>query len=186
MLVNKMKYAQIERERRFLLQGVPDGLPVDSPFIHIADYYLPHTRLRLRQVTDEEGAVIALKLTQKFLNSGFDKLSQREGVQTIITNFYLNETEYNTLAQLGGNILTKRRYRLPSGGRTFSIDVFENSLTGLVLAEIEALTDEELANIPLPNWATAEVTNEIFFTGGNLVKITPDQLQAELAKYVAG
>jgi hypothetical protein len=182
MKVNKMKYAQIERERRFLLQDLPAGL-AQRPFTHITDHYLPHTRLRLRRMTDETGAIVALKLTQKFRETGFDKLSDQPGSQTIITNFYLNGTEYQTLAQLGGNSLTKRRYRLPSGSHKFSIDVFEGDLAGLVLAEIEALTDEELAHVPQPEWAVAEVTGDVFFTGGNLVTTTPAQLRAKLATY---
>lgn len=182
MKVNKMKYAQIERERRFLLQDLPDGL-AQRPFTHITDHYLPHTRLRLRRMTDETGAVVALKLTQKFRETGFDTLSHQPGTQTIITNFYLNETEYQTLAQLGGNILTKRRYRLPSDSHTFSIDVFEGDLAGLVLAEIEALSDEELAHVPQPDWTVAEVTDDVFFIGGNLVTTTLTQLRAKLAEY---
>ncbi len=174
-----MKYARIERERRFLLRKLPDGL-AERPYTLITDHYLPYTRLRLRCMTDETGIVVALKLTQKFGETDFDRLSPQH---TTITNIYLNETEYQLLTQLGGDQLTKRRYRLPSGEHTFSIDVFDGSLNGLILAEIEAQTDEHLQSVPLPAGAVAEVTDEVFFTGGNLVTITADQLRAGLAKY---
>lgn len=176
MEVNKMKYARIERERRFLLRALPDGLAA-RPFTHITDHYLPHTHLRLRRMTDETGAVVALKLTQKFGETAVP------AQHTTITNIYLTETEYQLLAQLGGNLLIKRRYRYPNGEHTFSIDVFDGPLNGLILAEIEAQTDEQLQAVPLPDWAVAEVTDVVFFTGGNLVVLTPGQLWAELAEY---
>lgn len=176
MNVNKMKYARIERERRFLLGEPPEGL-VARPYTLITDHYLPNTRLRLRRMTNEVGEVIALKLTQKFGETAVPTQ------HTTITNIYLNETEYQRLAQLGGDLLTKRRYRHASSEHTFSIDVFDGPLNGLILAEIEAQTDEHLQSIQLPDWAVAEVTNSAFFTGGNLAVVTCGQLRAELAKY---
>jgi CYTH domain-containing protein len=176
MKVNTMKYARIERERRFLLREMPDGL-LERPYTLITDHYLPHTRLRLRRMTSEMGEVAALKLTQKFGETAVPTQ------HTTITNIYLNEVEYQILVQLGGDLLTKRRYRFASGKNTFSIDLFVGPLSGLILAEIEAQSDEQLQNVPIPTWVIAEVTNDIFFTGGNLVAITPNQLQAELAKY---
>jgi CYTH domain-containing protein len=176
MQVNKMKYARIERERRFLLWELPDGLE-ERPYTHVTDHYLPDTRLRLRRMTDEMDNIVALKLTQKFGETAVPTQ------HTTITNIYLNEAEYQTLAQLGGDLLTKRRYRYSSGNQTFSVDVFEGQLSGLILAEIEAQTDEQLQTVSLPAWAVAEVTNDNFFTGGNLVTVTLAQLQAELAKH---
>ena len=176
MQVNKMKYARIERERRFLLWELPDGLE-ERPYTHITDHYLPHTRLRLRRVADEADNIVALKLTQKIGETAVPTQ------HTTITNIYLNEAEYQTLAQLGGKRLEKRRYRYSSSGHTFSVDVFDGLLSGLILAEIEAQTDEQLQAVSLPAWAVAEVSNDIFFTGGNLVTVTLAQLQAELARY---
>ncbi len=176
MTTNKMKYARIERERRFLLHKLPDGL-TERPFTLITDYYLPHTRLRLRRMTDESGAVTALKLTQKFSPTAVPT------THTTITNTYLNQTEYKLLSQLGGHILIKRRYRFPNAGYTFSIDLFDGDLAGLIVAEIEAKTDADLEAVPLPAWAVVEITEEIFFTGGNLATATPAQLQAKLTAY---
>ena len=46
-----LKYAYIERERRWLLAAVPD-LPDDARRLEITDRYITGTRLRLRQVTE--------------------------------------------------------------------------------------------------------------------------------------
>lgn len=160
-----MKYARIERERRYLLTHLPPGLTPDSSHTRITDRYIPGTRLRLRRMEDETGNVTALKLTQKYdPPSGV-------GLETIITNLYLNETEFQTLACLEGPTLRKRRYPYPFADRNFSIDVFEGPLEGLILGEIE-FDEPADSHIELPPFATREVTDDPFFTGGHLVTLT--------------
>ena len=46
------KYALLERERRYLLQDLPEGLTRASPHVQITDNYITGTRLRLRKVRD--------------------------------------------------------------------------------------------------------------------------------------
>ena len=46
-----LKYAHVERERRWLLAAVPD-LPHDARRLTIVDRYVRGTRLRLREVTE--------------------------------------------------------------------------------------------------------------------------------------
>ena len=60
------KYARIERERRYLLQDLPEGLTRASPHVQITDNYITGTRLRLRKVRDPQTNKWTVKLTQKF------------------------------------------------------------------------------------------------------------------------
>lgn len=76
--------------------------------------------------------------------------------------------------------MIKQRYRYDWEGFWFGIDVFGAQLSGLVLAEVEAATDEELFRIPVPDFVCQEVTNAVFFTGGNLAKLTAAELQQAL------
>ena len=49
-MYHPLKYAQVERERRYLVRAVPDGVRyVDE----IEDAYIEGTRLRLRRVTSQ-------------------------------------------------------------------------------------------------------------------------------------
>ena len=57
-----LKYAHVERERRWLLAAVPD-LPEHARRLDIVDRYVNGTRLRLREVT--EAGVVTRKLGQK-------------------------------------------------------------------------------------------------------------------------
>lgn len=160
------KYAQVERERRYLLQDLPEGLTRASPHVQITDNYLTGTRLRLRKARDPQTNQWLVKLTQKFAPDSAD-LSR-----TVITNIYLNALEVETLAISDANEIRKNRYPFVFDGREFSVDMFLGDLFGLVLAEVSFATDEELHNYPQPPFAIAEVTNNDLFTGGKLCEVT--------------
>lgn len=165
-----MKYARTETERRFLLGRPPEDLP--AAYRRIRDWYLDGTRMRLRRIEDPRGAVVQLKLGQKY----------GAGLSTAMTNIYLNPAEYELLRTLGGRPIVKRRYAYACDGRIYSVDVFESQLAGLVLAEIEFADAHAADRLPLPAFALADVTEVPFFTGGALADATAEQLARELAR----
>lgn len=172
----RMKYARVERERRYLLRGLPPGLRVNDPHTQIFDNYITGTRLRLRKIRAPERREWAWKLTQKFAADAEDFS------RTVITNIYLSQIEYETLSVFEGNEVRKNRYPYEHDGRRFSIDVFLGPLHGLVLAETEFDADEAMRDFPLPSFAARDVTNDELFTGGRLVELTADEIRAELAR----
>src|SRR5882672_11101570 len=122
------KYARVERERRYLLQDLPEGLTRASPHLQITDNYLTGTRLRLRKVRDPQTNKWTVKFTQKFAPHPAD-LSR-----TLITNTYLNAAEYELLSVFEANEIRKNRYRFEFAGHQFGIDMFLGDLLGLILA----------------------------------------------------
>jgi CYTH domain-containing protein len=172
----RMKYARTERERRYLLPGLPEGLRVNDPHTQIFDNYITGTRLRLRKMRVPERREWTWKLTQKFAPDPADFS------RTVISNIYLSQIEYETFSVFEGNELRKNRYPYEHAGRKFSVDVFLGALHGLVLAETEFDTDEELRDFPAPSFAAREVTNDELFTGGRLVGLTVEEIRAELAR----
>ena len=165
-IVPESKYARVERERRYLLQDLPEGLTRADPHLQITDNYLTGTRLRLRKVREPRTNKWTVKFTQKFAPNPED-LSR-----TMITNTYLNALEAETLSVFGSNEIRKNRYRFEFEGRTFAIDMFIGDLWGLVLAEVSFETDEELDSFPPPPFALADVTNDPVFAGGSLCELT--------------
>jgi CYTH domain-containing protein len=54
--------------------------------------------------------------------------------------------------------------------------VFDAHLSGLMLAEVDFETPEEMERpLELPHWVIREVSDEIQFTGGALANLTSDQ-----------
>ncbi len=170
------KYARVERERRYLLQDLPEGLTRASPHVQITDNYLTGTRLRLRKIRDPQTNKWTVKLTQKFASDAGDFS------RTIITNIYLNALEAETLAVFAANEIRKNRYPFEFEGRRFSVDMFLGDLFGLVLAEVSFETDEELDNFPRPPFAIADVTGTELFTGGRLCELTFADIREEILR----
>ncbi len=173
-----MKYARIERERRFLLPRVPPEVDLAGPFNEIHDRYIVGTRLRLREVRPSDGGGSVFKLTQKLPDTG--------PTRARITNTYLEAHEHALLCAHPAKTLTKRRHRLVHDGSPFAIDRFLAELDGLVLSEVEAEADEALAAIPCPPFAALEVTERDEFTGGALADAAPDDVLALARKLIGG
>jgi CYTH domain-containing protein len=175
-IVPESKYARVERERRYLLQDLPEGVSRADHHLQITDNYITGTRLRLRKVRDPQTNKWVVKFTQKFAPDT-DDLSR-----TTITNTYLNPIEADTLAIFEANEIRKNRYHFEFEGRQFSVDMFLGDLFGLVLAEVSFDNDDELENFSPPPFALADVTNNELFTGGRLSQLSFADLKDELIR----
>jgi CYTH domain-containing protein len=164
------KYARIEIERRFLLEGVPEAAEVLA-INEIGDRYLDGTRLRLRRMA-RVGGPTQLKLTQKLP----DPDGARQGA---LTTIYLSEAEHAAFAQLPAATLGKSRLSIAPYG----VDVFHGELEGLYLAEAEFATVEEAAALVPAAFCRAEVTADRRFTGGELVRASGEQVRAWAREY---
>lgn len=173
--VPESKYARIERERRYLLRDLPEGMTRADSHLQITDNYMTGSRLRLRKVREPRTNKWTVKFTQKFAPNPAD-LSR-----TIITNTYLNALEAEVLSTVfNSNEIRKNRYPFEYEGHKFSVDMFLGDLFGLVLAEVSFESDEELDQFPKPPFALADVTNEALFTGGRLCELTFSEVRTEI------
>lgn len=165
------KYAQIENERRFLVDRCPDLSQHD--YRTIEDLYVTGGRLRARAITFSDARPPAFKFCKKYPSAS--TTSQP------IVNIYLTAEEYELLSQLPGNRVRKRRYRREFEGMVYSIDVFEGALSGLILSEVEAGSAETLMALAPPPWSSLEITDDTFFHGGTLAGIGAVELQAKIS-----
>ncbi|HWF87668.1 MAG TPA: hypothetical protein VN659_02500 [Pyrinomonadaceae bacterium] len=175
-IVPESKYARIERERRYLLRDLPEGITRADPHLQITDNYITGTRLRIRKTREPRTNKWTVKFTQKYAPDPND-LSR-----TIITNTYLNALEAEVLSVFDTNEIRKNRYAFEFEGRKFSVDMFLGDLFGLVLAEVSFETDEELDNFAQPPFALVDVTNLPLFSGGNLCELTFSDVRAAIAE----
>jgi CYTH domain-containing protein len=154
----KLKYVFVERERRWLCSHIPMDRVVKVEVI--TDLYVIGTQLRLRRADPVDGGPPAMRLARKV---------DMDAETRLITSLYLGPEEFALLANLPGRVLKKTRYALqPVDGAILFIDRFEGPLEGLLMGEAEFETAEALAAFPLPDYATAEVTHDLLYTGGQL------------------
>lgn len=167
------KYSRVERERRFLVRGLPPDRAIRVR--RIVDRYFVGTRLRLRLIEEIERDDTAgvYKLTQKIAGP------PSRASQDLITNIYLSISEYQLLSGIPAAVLKKTRHSIPPMG----IDVFEGPLAGLIIAEVEFESDDDMRAFPPPAYAVAEVTHDQRFTGGRLVSATREEIASWLAEY---
>ena len=64
--------------------------------------------------------------------------------------------------------IKKKRYKITFAGLVWEVDVFEGKNKGLVIAEVELTSAEQI--IKLPDWVGKEVTQDRRFRNANLVE----------------
>ena len=148
-----LKYAVVERERRYRLGRLPDGV---SSTKEILDRYVTGTRLRLREVRDSDGTV-----TRKLGH----KVRLTDGpTEVACTNFYLDDDEWALLAALPARLLRKRRHMIHRDGLLVAVDEHED---GTLIAEID---DGDQPSDFVPEWLDVvdDVTADEAWTGARL------------------
>jgi CYTH domain-containing protein len=152
-----LKYAVVERERRFLVRALPSGVTRTST---IRDVYVTGTRLRLREVVEADGHVIR-KLNHK--------VRLTEGPQEVAcTSVYVDDAEWAVLAALPGLSLEKRRHHVERDGLHVVVDEFAD---GTLVAEID---DGDRAPVQIPDWldVARDVSLDEEWTGARIAERT--------------
>lgn len=150
-----LKYAVVERERRFIIASLPEAITSSRD---IVDRYVSGTRLRLREVREDDGTVIR-KLTHKVrLGTGPSEVA--------CTNFYLDDAEWSLLTSLPATRLRKRRHIVRRDGHVVVIDEHED---GTLIAEID---DHDTPSDLVPEWLEVvdDVSGDEAWTGVSLAR----------------
>lgn len=150
-----LKYAAVERERRYLITSLPNGV---SSTKEILDRYVTGTRLRLREVREGDGTVTR-KLAHKV------RLT-RGPAEVACTNFYLNDAEWAVLSALPAESLRKKRHMIRRDGLLVAVDEHED---GTLIAEID---DRDQPSELIPDWLDVmeDVSQDERWTGASLAR----------------
>lgn len=137
-----------EIERKYLVQTVPDavaqstGQPMKQGYLVVDEQRLLSVRIR-REGDDH-------RLTIKQGRS-------RKRVE-IERSLSMGEFEALWPSVLGG--LTKWRHRVSEGPHLIDVDIFQGTLEGLILAEVEFVSEAEADAFTPPEWFGEEVTDD--------------------------
>ncbi len=155
----RARYAKPEYERRFLLEGVPDG--AFRP-VRISDRYLHDTRIRLRRVETLDGDLVELKLGHKW------RPDSQDPRVVMHTSIYLDENEFELLSTLPGYDLVKIRYRF-EGQPNWAVDQHQSPRDPIIL-EVNFSDANEANLFHPPSWVAREVTDDEGCTGIGLAR----------------
>jgi len=161
-----------ELELTYLVKKVPDGL-FESPAKRIVDHYIPlesnHPTLRLRKNGEK------MELTKK------EPISDGDSSRQLEETIPLTADEYAAIAKIPAKKVSKMRYYFPYQGRTIEVDVFDEDLAGLILADVEFEEQDEKENFKMPEFCLIEVTQDKNLAGGMLAGKSFADLQEHLA-----
>lgn len=150
----------IEIEKRFLVKELPKNLTKHKCKI-VRDKIIedksgfPH--IRVRQNGNE------FEINKKY------QINNNDVSQMIEESIALTKAEYDSLILAPGLMIGKTRYYYPIEDNIIEINVYEGTLTGLVIAEIEFQSEEKMNRFIKPEFLGAEVTQMKEFATGSLI-----------------
>ena len=145
----------IERERRYLVESLPEPLPKPSK-IEQAYISTGPASVRVRRRDDQ------FTLTIK-TGSGRNRHEiERE----------LEQDEFEAIWETATELrISKRRHEIAlDGGLTAELDLYDGSLTGHRLVEVEFDSDDAADNFEPPDWFGPEVTTNNRYTNSSLAR----------------
>lgn len=146
----------MEIERKFTVKEIPNLN--GAPFYRMEQGYL-NTEPVVRVRKEEENYYLTYK--------GKGMLAREE------YNLWLTKEAYEHLIEKAdGNIIRKKRYRIPYGEYTIELDVFDKPYENLVIAEVEFSSEEEAEGFQAPEWFDREVTYDSRYHNSNLSKMS--------------
>ena len=141
-----------EIERKFKVREMPNLSKY--PYKNLEQGYLnTHPVVRVRKEDDE------YYMTYK----GKGHIEREE------YNLPLNKESYEHLIKKAdGRIISKKRYLIPYDKYTIELDVFENDLAPLVIAEVEFESMDEAEAFNPPEWFGEDVSKDKNYTNAHL------------------
>ena len=147
----------IEIERKYL---------VKQDFHSVIDEIQPH-QITQAYLVNEKSKSVRIRIMDNIafltIKSDLIGITRKEYEYEIPVNEALSLIESFDL-----KTLKKKRYKVDFNSKTWEIDVFDENLNGLVLAEIELQSEDEKFDIP--EWIDLEVTLNPEYLNANLIK----------------
>jgi adenylate cyclase len=146
----------LEIERKFIidinkLEKLENGYDIKQGYIQTKD----KTAVRVR-VKGDEGF-----LTIKGENVGATRLEYEYPIPVVDANEMLDKL-------CGKPIIDKTRYLIQYKKHTWEIDIFHKENDGLIVAEVELESEDEI--VELPEWIVKEVTDDSRYYNSNLLE----------------
>lgn len=171
---------ELEREYTFLMNNLPADID-KFPSKIIEDNYIPansdHPVIRIRR--NGEKYVI----TKKYPENSTDELNG-DSSRMVEHTIELSLDEYETLNQLPGKRLKKRRFNYNINGYDAEVDVYLGDLSGLVVVDFEFDSDDSMNMFVKPDFVGSDVTQDDLIAGGMLCGKSYADIAAQLlSKY---
>jgi adenylate cyclase len=151
----------IELERKWLVSSPPDLSlykfdEIEQGYISFASS--ENNEVRIRRKSNQ------YYLTIKSLN---DKSSLN--IKRLETEIILSKEQYDLLWPITlGKRIVKRRYYIDYHNHKIELDIYNDSLNNLIMAEVEFSSELDANKFTSPSWFDSEVTSDDKYTNAKL------------------
>ena len=145
-----------EIERKFLVDHLAWSKQVKTTCVHISQAYLQNSKeqtIRLR-LQDDKAYLTIKGPTSGLTRNEYEYEIPFQEAEQMIFDFKLK-------------VLKKKRYLIDCASKTWEVDVFEDELNGLIIAEIELESEKEAFDKPA--WIREEVSYDPSYFNANLI-----------------
>ena len=144
----------MEIERKFLITKMPSNIDEYDYHIITQGYLCQKPVVRVRREDDNY-----------YMTYKGEGLMVREEY-----NLPLTKEAFDTLvAKSEGNIISKKRVIIPYKNHTIELDIFDEPIAPLVMAEVEFDSKEEADKFEKPDWFAKEVTEDPAYHNVNMI-----------------
>jgi adenylate cyclase len=145
----------IERERRFLVESLPEPLPEPN---RIDQAYVSTRPASVRVRRQDDQHILTIKT-----GSGRNRVEIERD---------LSQEEFQAIWEAATELrIAKRRHRVDLGdGLTAELDLYDGALEGHRLVEVEFDDDEAADEFQPPDWFGREVTDDNRYTNSSLAR----------------
>jgi len=146
----------IELERKFVVAKPPPWLertrmePIDQAYLAVSGEW----EFRVRRLGGR--TVLTVK--------------HGSGERRLEEEVEITEEQFDSLRPLADAAITKQRHYLNEGEVTIEVDVYEGSLDGLVVAEVEFDSQRAADSFEPPDWFGEEVTGDRRYANQQLAR----------------
>ena len=117
-------------------------------------------------ISFEEGVEVRIR---RMGDKCFETVKSQGGLMRDETEIEISQEQFLALwPSTEGRRLEKTRYTMKENGCQLELDVYQGSLTGLIVAEIEFGSAEESQRFSPPSWFGDEVTEDTHYKNNNL------------------
>lgn len=167
--------SDLELELTYLAKRIPAVIEGSKP-ARVIDVYIPdnlevHARLRIRAIND------TYSLTKKVqVNSNDASMHHEYSVP-------LTKDEFDEIIKVSNRRVVKDRYAVNISGHQAEVDVFKESLEGLVLIDFEFDQESQIKSFVPPEDCLVDVTQEEFIAGGYLAGRAYGNIDEKLTRF---
>ncbi len=153
----------MEIEKKYRVKVMPDNLSNYQKKEIEQGYLCKKPVVRIRKSNDD----YILTYKSKF------GLNEQVGQHAKVSNEVevpLNKSGYEHLkTKIDNHLVTKTRHLIPlEDGLTAELDVFHGVLSGLIIVEVEFISEEQAAQFVAPDWFGEDVSKEERFSNNYL------------------